>query len=127
MKNEFCHIELTTDDVGKAKEFYGGLFSWKFEDVDMGGQTYTMINPGAGPGGGIMKKPMPDAPTAWVSYVMVEKVDATLKMAAKLGGKVIVPKTAIPNMGSFGIILDPTGGCLGVWETQAQAPAKGKK
>lgn len=126
MKNEFCHIELTTDDVGKAKEFYGGLFSWKFEDVDMGGgMKYTMINPGAGPGGGIMKKPMPEAPTAWMTYVMVEKVDAAMKKAEKLGGKVIVPKTSIPNMGSFSIIQDPTGGCLAVWE--AQAPAKGKK
>jgi len=41
---------------------------------------------------------------------------------------VIMGKTPIPNMGAFGIIADPTGAYLGLWEAgqQAQKPA-GKK
>ena len=33
MVNGFVHVELSTTDPGKAKPFYGKLFSWKMEDV----------------------------------------------------------------------------------------------
>lgn len=116
MNNVFCHVELSTDDPAKAKEFYGALFNWKLQDMDMGGMTYTGIDTGAKPGGGMQKKPMPEAPTAWLTYVHVEDVAATLEKATQLGGTVVVPKTPIPNMGFFGIIVDPTGASIGVWE-----------
>ncbi len=78
MNNEFCHIELATDDPTKAREFYAGLFSWTFEEMSMGDDSYTMFQTGAGPGGGIMAKPMPNAPTAWMAYVQVENLDDSL-------------------------------------------------
>ena len=86
MINDFCHNELMTNDPGKAKEFYGGLFSWKFEEMKMpDGTVYTMVHPGSGPGGGIMKKPMAEAPTAWITYVQVDNVDSCTTKAQKLG------------------------------------------
>jgi predicted enzyme related to lactoylglutathione lyase len=64
MPNPFVHIELNTTDVDKSKAFYGKLFDWKLEDVPMGdGTTYTMIGVGEGTGGGILKNPMPGAPS----------------------------------------------------------------
>ena len=33
MPNPFCHVELNTTDVKKAKDFYGKLFNWKLEDL----------------------------------------------------------------------------------------------
>ena len=116
MANDFCHIELNTDNVDRAQQFYSKLFSWKFEVADMGGHgTYTMITPGAGPNGGLMKKPMPDAPNMWLVYVQVDNLDTTLASVPKLGGKVVMPKTPIPNVGAFGIVQDPTGAVFGVW------------
>ena len=39
-------------------------------DMDMGpGGTYTIIKPGEGPGGGMMKHPVPGAPSTWLAYV----------------------------------------------------------
>src|SRR5262249_60099099 len=117
MNNAFCHIELSTDNPGKAKEFYGKLFSWKFEEMPMpGGDSYTMIRPGDGPGGGMMKKPNAQIPTAWLTYVMVESVEDTVATARKLGGKILMDKTPIPNMGAFAVLADPTGGTIGVYE-----------
>ena len=52
MGNPFVHVELMSTDVGKAKTFYGKLFDWKLEDIDMGDMTYTMIKVGEGTGGG---------------------------------------------------------------------------
>jgi uncharacterized protein len=116
MYNDFCHMELATDNLGTARKFYSNLFSWKMEDSEMGpGQAYTMIQTGSGPGGGMMVKPMPEAPNMWMVYVQVDDVEATLTKATHLGGKVIVPKTPVGAMGYIGIIQDPTGAALGVW------------
>lgn len=116
MNNDFCHVELSTDNVDKAKDFYGKLFSWKFETMNMGdGKQYTTIQPGSGPGGGMMQKPMPDVPTMWLTYVQVDNVDATVEKARKMGGTIIVPKMPVTDMGHFAIIQDPTGGVFGVW------------
>jgi uncharacterized protein len=49
MRNPFVHVELVTTDVAKAKSFYGKLFNWKLEDVDMGDMIYTLIKVGEGP------------------------------------------------------------------------------
>jgi len=65
MGNPFVHVELATNDLGKAKSFYKSLFSWELDDVDMGGgMMYTMIKVGEGTGGGMMTNPMPGAPSA---------------------------------------------------------------
>ena len=59
MGNPFVHVELMSTDVGKAKAFYGKLFDWKLEDMDMGGMTYTMVKVGEGTGGGLIKNHVP--------------------------------------------------------------------
>ena len=68
MGNPFVHIELVSTDVDKAKSFYGKLFNWKLEDVDMGDMIYTLIKVGEGTGGGLMKNPMPDGHSMWIAY-----------------------------------------------------------
>jgi predicted enzyme related to lactoylglutathione lyase len=35
MGNPFVHVELMSTDVAKAKSFYGKLFDWNLEDMDM--------------------------------------------------------------------------------------------
>ena len=43
MANAFVHLELNTQDVDKAKNFYTQLFDWKLEDTPMPTGTYTQI------------------------------------------------------------------------------------
>jgi hypothetical protein len=64
--------------VEKAKAFYGKLFEWTLEDIPMGAGAYTMIKVGKGTGGEIMKHPMSGAPSAWLAYVEVGDIDATI-------------------------------------------------
>jgi predicted enzyme related to lactoylglutathione lyase len=117
MANPFVHVELNTTDPAKAKAFYGQLFSWKLEDMEMGpGMTYTMINPGEGTGGGLMQHPMPGAPSMWLAYVQVDDVKASTERARSLGAQVLKDVTEVPQMGWFSIITDPTGGTLGLWQ-----------
>jgi uncharacterized protein len=115
--NPFVHLELASNDVGKAKKFYGSLFEWKLEDMPMGPEgTYTMVKPGEGPGGGMMRQLMPGAPSAWLPYVQVADVAASTKKARDLGATVMKDKTEIPGMGWFSIITDPTGAVIGLFQ-----------
>ncbi|HVU05964.1 MAG TPA: VOC family protein [Polyangiaceae bacterium] len=125
MANPFAHIELNTDDVAKAQKFYKSVFDWKFSAMPE--QDYTMIDVGAGTGGGMMKKPMAEAPTQWLPYVMVESVKKTIEKARKAGANVIVPFQSIGDMGAIGIFVDPTGAGIGVWEQNEAAPAPAKR
>ncbi len=121
MANSFVHVELETNDVAKAKEFYGSLFDWKLEDMPMGPETYTMIGVGDdGVGGGIMKNPMPGAPSFWLSYVLVDNLAESTAKAKSLGATVMKDVTEVQGMGSFTIIQDPTGAVLGLWESKGE-------
>jgi predicted enzyme related to lactoylglutathione lyase len=123
MGNPFVHVELMSTDVGKAKAFYGKLFDWKLEDMDIGDMTYTMIKVGEGTGGGLMKNPMPNAGSMWVAYVNVHDLKAATAKAKSLGATVIEDQVEVNGRGSFSIITDPTGAMLGLWQPKKRSPA----
>ena len=114
MGNPFVHVELQTQDVNKAKKFYQGLFDWKLEKEPS--MDYTMIKVGDGVGGGMMKCPMPNMPSQWLAYVLVDDVAATLKKAKSLGAKVCVEDKDVMGYGTMGIFIDPTGAMLALWK-----------
>jgi predicted enzyme related to lactoylglutathione lyase len=122
MANAFVHVELNTTDVDKAKAFYGKLFEWKLEDMTMGdGSAYTMIGVGKGAGGGIMKHPVPGAPSAWLAYVEVADIKAATAKAKSLGAHVMQDVTEVMGMGWISILIDPTGAALGLWQPKTPA------
>jgi predicted enzyme related to lactoylglutathione lyase len=124
MANPFVHVELNTTDVPKAKSFFSSLFDWKLEDIPMGpGEVYTMIGVGGGTGGGMMKHPIPGAPSMWLAYVNVDDIQASTKKAKSLGGTVMKDVTEVPGMGWLSIIQDPTGAVLGLWKPMTPQPA----
>ena len=82
--------------------------------------TYTMIRVGEGTGGGMMKHPMPGAPSAWLAYVLVDDVAASTAKAQSLGARVLREKSEVPGMGWFSIIVDPTGAALGMWQSKSR-------
>ncbi len=104
MANAFVHVELSTTDLAKAKDFYGKLFEWKLEDVPMGDDTYTMIKPVAGTGGGMMKNPVPGTPSFWLAYVEVADIHAATKQALRQSraGAPPRPSVSCPRRGRRG-------------------------
>ena len=119
MPNPFVHIELNTTDHQKAKAFYGQLFNWQLEDVPMGPDTYTLIKVGEGTGGGMMKHPVPGAPSMWLAYVLVDDVAASTEKARSLGATVLRDVTEVPNVGWFSILSDPTGATFALWKAKS--------
>lgn len=118
MANPFVHVELNTTDVSKAKSFYGSLFNWTLEDIPSPGGGYTMIKVGEGTGGGMMKNPIPGAPSFWLAYVLVDDIGASTKKAKALGASVMKDVTEIPGIGWFSIIADPAGAHLALWKAK---------
>jgi predicted enzyme related to lactoylglutathione lyase len=69
---------------------------------------------------------MPDTPSAWMPYVLVDDIDAATAKAEKLGAKICKGVTDV-GMGRLSIFEDPTGAILGLWQpTQKQRVAKAR-
>ena len=115
MANPFVHMELNTRDLSKAKSFYGQMFGWQFQDMDMGVHgIYSTFKPASGPGGGMMA--MPDGFPGWMAYVGVEDVKASTAQAKSLGATIIIDSQPIPNVGWFTILTDPTGATIALFQ-----------
>ncbi|BAU49404.1 glyoxalase [Sulfurifustis variabilis] len=113
MANPFVHVELNTNNLGKAKPFYENLFGWKLADVPQ--MNYTMVEVGEGTGGGMME--MKEQSPMWLAYVQVDDVRAATQKVKALGGSVLKDVTEVPGMGWFSVIADPTGATLGLWQS----------
>ena len=112
--NPFVHLELSTPDTAKAKEFYGKLFGWEFTDTDMGNMIYSTFKPSSGPGGGIFS--MPGVPTCWTAYVGVDDINAATEKAKSLGATIHKGPDEIPHVGWFTILADPTGAVIALFQ-----------
>ena len=120
MANSFVHVELQTNDLARAREFYSKLFDWKLQDVPMpgGAGSYTMIDVGNGTGGGMMTAPAPGIPPHWMAYVGVDDIHASTKKARELGAKVVMDVTEVGEYGTMSAITDPTGATLALWQSK---------
>lgn len=117
MANPFVHIELQTNDLPKAKEFYATLFDWQLEDLAMqAGGDYTIIKVGEGTGGGMMTCPIPGVPPHWLAYVEVDNIVASTEKAKSLGATIAQDTMDIGEHGWISIIIDPAGAVLGLWQ-----------
>jgi uncharacterized protein len=113
----FVWDELLAPDVEAAKSFYGAVFGWTAEPMDMGGMgVYTLFKKADGESvAGLTQKPT-DAPgqAAWSPYLAVDDVDAGAARAAKLGAQTLVGPTEIESVGRFAFLADPTGATFGL-------------
>jgi uncharacterized protein len=124
------HFEIPADDIDRAKDFYGSIFGWQLQTMDMGeGQQYTIAmttpideasqiptEPGAINGGMFIRSE--ETPTPVIT-IDVEDIEQALKEIEAAGGSTVTPRTAIPGMGAFGYFKDSEGNLMGLWETTA--------
>jgi hypothetical protein len=118
-----CHFEIPVDDVERAKKFYSELFGWKIEKWS-GPMEYWMISTTDEKGekgidGGIMKRQNPQQPIT--CYFDVPSIKDYSDKVESLGGKIVVPKTAVPNVGYFAVCSDTENNTFAIWETDENA------
>lgn len=129
-KNSVSHFEIYADDPEQLQQFYTSLFDWTFESVP--GMDYRFIktvdadekgmpSQRGGINGGMLTRPAGFTERAWLNYVNVESIDASVARAEGLGATVMRPKTAVPGMGWFIILMDPQRNVFSLWQTDPGA------
>ncbi|WP_406465633.1 VOC family protein [Streptomyces sp. NBC_00111] len=115
--------ELHTPDVPSAAAFFHTVFGWQTEAMAYPSGSYTMVRPAGGEGaessfGGIV--PLDEAPGQepagphWLPYFAVDDADATAAGAERLGGRVVVAATDVPEVGRIATLTDPAGAAFAV-------------
>jgi uncharacterized protein len=131
MDHTIVHFEIPADNPERAAKFYRELFGWDVKKYDdpAGKMEYWMVQtvPTDGQGmptrpgvnGGLMRRMAPNQPM--VNYISVPKVEEFVRKAEKLGAKILMPKTPVPNMGWFAQMADTEGNIFAVWENDPKA------
>src|SRR5215210_305996 len=113
--------DLATSDQAAAKEFYGGLFGWEYDDVPAGeGIVYSMAKHGGRSAAAISPQQAGEAaqgiPPHWNVYVTVADVEAATAKVGEAGGQVFAGAFDVFDAGRMSVIADPTGAALCLWQ-----------
>jgi uncharacterized protein len=115
-KHRFVWHDLNTKDIEGSKRFYSEIFGWKLENSDNG--PYHHIKAGDEMIGGMRQMGADEPqPTSWLGYIVVDDVAATVAKITSANGKVYMPTTTLPNVGTFAVTADPTGGVFAPWKS----------
>ncbi|MBO3142292.1 VOC family protein [Dermatophilus congolensis] len=117
-------MDLGTHDIDAATAFYHAIFGWKFSNTGDDFGQYRMIRSNNAAIGGAMSTligpegPLtePHSPTAWGIYLATTDIETTLSRAEQAGATIVFPAMPVGELGSMGLINDPTGATIGLWE-----------
>jgi len=116
------HFEIPADNPDRAVEFYRTVFGWEIQKW-AGPQEYWLActGPDSQPGinGGLMRRQYPGAGTC--NTIGVVSLDQAIANITKHGGKVVVPKMAIPGVGYLAYCSDTEGNVFGVMQADKTA------
>ncbi len=91
------HFDLPADNVDRAKDLNG--------------------NPGVG--GGMGERGFPGQTT--MNYIGVPSVEEYITKVKKLGGNIIMPRTAVAGWGYLAICVDTENNNFGLWQEDKNA------
>ncbi|HTY46721.1 MAG TPA: VOC family protein [Methanomassiliicoccales archaeon] len=128
VKGKVTHFEIPVDKMDRAKKFYAEAFGWNLMTTPGAapGQEYVMaigtkvdakgMNTEVGAiNGGIIARGKPVKNP--VITIEVDDMDAAIEKIKKLGGKILMPKTSMAEMGFFGYFEDSEGNTMGLWQS----------
>jgi len=123
MVGEVQHFEIPYVKADRAKRFYGKVFGWKMNEVPEMEYTTVMTGPSDEKGmptklsmvnGGMMKKsPKVKSPTVTIT---VDDIEKALDQVKEEGGKVVMKKQQVGDMGWTAYIKDTEGNVIGLWQ-----------
>jgi predicted enzyme related to lactoylglutathione lyase len=123
--NSIGYFEIQSDNPAAAVKFYEQVFGWVFElDPGMPIEYWRARTPGMN--GAILKRPAPvsTAPSgtnAFVCSIQAENFDDASAAIARNGGRVALPKFAVPGKCWQGYFIDLDGNTFGVFEVDEGA------
>ena len=116
-------FEIPAEDVERARKFYSALFGWKIKEFrGAAAKGYWHIGTGgadASPDGGMMERQHPQHGVT--NYVLVASVEKAAAKVERLGGKICMPKAAVPGKGCFIVCHDTEENMFALWEVDENA------
>jgi len=110
-------FNIPAAEGGRARAFYEKVFAWRAEPFPGIEDAFEITTGGIG--GEIFPRAYPGEPvTIFVGVPSVEEYAARIEEA---GGRVVVPKTAVPGRGYFAIFEDTEQNRLGLWQNDSSA------
>jgi hypothetical protein len=116
MPGKIVHFELPSQDAGRAKGFWSGLFGWSFNDPGMPGMEYWMTKTGEDQGGAIYASEK----TGMIVYFDTDDIGASIGKVRELGGKA-EDRSPIPNVGWFTRCTDTEGNEFSLFQSDESA------
>lgn len=101
--SEMVFFAIHADDVSRARDFYAGVFAWRFEP--WGPPEFYLIQSGEGQGavrGALQPRLEPLEGRGMRGYecsISVPDVDLTATLIERHGGAILMPRAAIPGVG----------------------------
>ncbi len=114
---EFCWEQLNTGDSEAATEFYTAVFGWTTAKMEGAEMTLFERENGDKQVASIFPAP-PGVPAHWLTYVVVESLDAANARVKELGGQVHLDKVPVHGIGSFSVCQDPQGAPICLFESE---------
>ncbi|PID44547.1 MAG: glyoxalase [Proteobacteria bacterium] len=111
-------FDIPVTDMARAKQFYGEVFGFQFEDMEMNGMTMAMIQGDESDTCGMLVQGDGYEPSAVgpVVYFGADDLSPVLARAVERGSEVYVPKTDIgEGMGYFSLCSDSEGNRIGLY------------
>ncbi len=118
-------VDLSTSDADAAKEFYGALFGWSYEDMPMPEGVYSMATLRGQTVAAIASQQPQEAaagvPPHWNMYITVADVDDAAAKVADAGGSVHAGPFDVMDAGRMAVVQDPVGAFVMLWEPKGTA------
>jgi predicted enzyme related to lactoylglutathione lyase len=118
-----AHFAINAVDVAAAQRFYAAVFGWRFDAWGPPGFFKITTADGALPGpiGALQERRdlVEGAPPVVELTVAVDDVDRACAACEAAGGRVLMPKTAIPGVGELAFVQDPSGIAVGAMRYEA--------
>ena len=122
--NRPVHFEIYTDKPEAVQPFYRDVFGWKFKKFEGGPLEYWLVTTGEdnepGINGGLLR-PRDGQNPGTINTVPVASLEETTKAIEKRGGKICVPKMAIPGVGWLAYAQDPANNVFGILQPDAKS------
>lgn len=129
--NRIVHFEIHADNPERAAKFYKEVFGWKIDKWEGGSMEYWMVmtapqdSKEPGINGGLLRRPTSlkeqCGSNAFVCTIQVDNYDHMAKKILAAGGKVAMPKFAIPKMAWQGYFVDTEGNTFGIHQPDSNA------
>ena len=127
MAGRVVHFEIPFDDGDRARAVYEEAFGWELMTGPEMGYTLVTTGPSGdeGPtepgyiGGGMMQRQ--GQFTAPNVVIDVDNIEDALRAVEEAGGKTVMERQTVGDMGFSAYFTDPEGNVIGIWESASPA------